>query len=113
MNTNRNSAYPSNNRDNFANFSLGLDFLNEAGKEQNTPSRFASLSESEMDKILKERQSNKTKQVTNWSISAFKGKLKFFRFKLLKIYLQLFLEIAKLTEKLSSKVINTFNITST
>ena len=73
MNTNRNSAYQSNNEDNFATFSLGLDFLNQAEKEQNTPSRFASLSESEMDQILKERHSNKTKQMTNCSISAFKG----------------------------------------
>ena len=51
--------------------------------------------------------------MTNWSISTFKGKLKFFRFKLLNIYLQLFLEIVKLTEKMSAKVINTFKITST
>ena len=87
MNTNRNSAYQSNNEDNFATFSLGLDFLNQAEKEQNTPSRFASLSVSEMDQILKERHSNKTKQMTNCCISAFKGKLKFFRFKLLHIYI--------------------------
>ena len=87
MNTNRNSAHQSNNEDNFATFSLGLDFLNQAEKEQNTPSRFASLSESEMDQILKERHSNKTKQMTNCSISAFKCKLKFFCFKLLHIYI--------------------------
>ena len=43
--------------------------------------------------------------MTNWSISTFKGKLKFFRFKLLNIYLQWFLEIVKLTEKLSAKFI--------
>ena len=28
-----------------------------------------------------ERHSSKTKQITNWSVSSFKGKLKFFRFK--------------------------------
>ena len=34
--------------------------------------------------ILTERHSGKTKQVTNWSVSSFKGKLKFFRFKIVK-----------------------------
>ena len=28
------------------------------------------------------RHSGKTKQITNWSVSTFKGKLKFFRFKI-------------------------------
>ena len=112
MNTNIDSAYQSDSEDNFATFSPGLDFLNQAVKEQNTPSRFASLFESQMDQILKEKHFNKTKQMTNlnWSISTFKGKLNFFRFKLLNIYLQWFLEIVKLTEKLSAKVINTFKI---
>ena len=31
-----------------------------------------------------ERHFGKTKQVTNWSVSSFKGKLKFFRFKIVK-----------------------------
>ena len=84
MSTNRDSVYQSNNGDNFATFSLGLDFLNEAAKEQTTPSRFASLSEGEMDQILKEKHSNKTKQTTNWSISTFKGELKFFLFQIVK-----------------------------
>ena len=34
--------------------------------------------------ILTERHSGKTKQVTNWSVSPFKGKLKFFRFEIVR-----------------------------
>ena len=30
---------------------------------------------------LSERHSGKAKQITNWSVSAFKGKLKFYRYK--------------------------------
>ena len=37
-----------------------------------------------MQQILTERHSGKTKQKTNWSVSTFKGKLKFFRFKIVK-----------------------------
>ena len=33
-----------------------------------------------MQQILTERHSGKTKQTTNWSVSTFKGKRKFFRF---------------------------------
>ena len=73
-------------------FSLGLEFLNEAEREQNNgkedsasaPSRFASLFEGEMQQILTERHSGETKQMTNWSVSTFKGKLKFFRYKIVK-----------------------------
>ena len=51
FNTNRDSAHHSQSEDNFATFSLGLEFLNEAEKEKNigngdsasVPSRFASL----------------------------------------------------------------------
>jgi len=51
MGTNRDSAYQSQNEDNFATFSLGLEFLNETEKEKNNgkgdsalePSRFASM----------------------------------------------------------------------
>ena len=39
------------------------------------PSRFASLSE---------RHSGEAKQITNWSVSTFKGKLKFYRYKIVK-----------------------------
>ena len=65
MDTNRDSAHQSQNEDNFPTFSLGLEFLNEAEKEKNNgkgdsasaPSRFASLSESEMQQILTDRHS--------------------------------------------------------
>ena len=36
MDTNRDSAHQSQNEDNFANFSLRLEFLNEAEKEKNS-----------------------------------------------------------------------------
>jgi len=36
MDTNRHSAHQSQNEDNFANFSLRLEFLNEAEKEKNS-----------------------------------------------------------------------------
>jgi len=35
IDTNRDSAHQSQNEDNFATFSLGLEFLNEAEKEKN------------------------------------------------------------------------------
>ena len=38
-----------------------------------------------MQQTLTERHSSKTKQMTNWSVSTFKGKLKCFRFKIVKI----------------------------
>ena len=52
MDTNRDSAHQSQNEDNFATFSLGLEFLNEGEKEKNNGKgdlasaspRFASLS---------------------------------------------------------------------
>ena len=37
-------------------------------------SRFASLSESDLDELVGERHSKKTKETTNWSVSTFKGK---------------------------------------
>ena len=36
--------------------------------------RFASLSESELEELVSERHSKKTKEITNWSVSTFKGK---------------------------------------
>ena len=63
------------------NFSLGLEFLNlkkranekdESG--QVTPNRFATLSESKMQTILKEKHAARTNQLTNWSINTFKSK---------------------------------------
>ena len=92
MDTNRDSAQQSQNEDNFPTFSPGLEFLNGTEKEKNNgkrdsasaPSRFASLSEGEMQQILTERHSGKTKQMTNWFVSTFKSKLKFFRFEIAK-----------------------------
>ena len=37
-----------------------------------------------MQQILTETHSGETKQMTNWSVSTFKGKLTFFRFKIVK-----------------------------
>ena len=37
-----------------------------------------------MQQILTERPPGKTKQMTNWSVSTVKGKLEFFRFKIVK-----------------------------
>ena len=76
MDTNRDLAHQSQNEDNFATFSLGLEFLNETEKEKNNGkgdsasalSQFASLSEGEMQQIFTERRSGKTKQITNWSV---------------------------------------------
>ena len=56
MDRNRDSAHQSQNEDNFRTFSFGLEFLKEAEKEKNNGngdsasalSRFASLSEGEM-----------------------------------------------------------------
>ena len=76
MDINRDSAHQSQNEDNFATFSLGLESLNEAEKEKNNgkrdsasaPSGFASLPEDEMQQIWTERHSGKIKQMTNWSV---------------------------------------------
>ena len=118
MDTNRDSAHQSQNDDNFPTFSLGLEFLNEAEKEKNNgkgdsasaPSRFASLlSEGEMQQILSERHSGKTKQMTNWSVSTFKGKLKFFRFKIVKYVFTVVLGNSRTHGKIVCKSINIFN----
>ena len=97
MDTNRDFAHQSQNEDNFLTFSLGLEFLNEAEREENNgkgdsasePSPFASLSEGEMQQILTERHSGETKQKTNWSVSTFKGSGKFSVLKLLSLKLEL------------------------
>ena len=112
MATNRALAHQSQNEDNCVTFSLGLDFLNEAEKEKNkgkgnsasAPSRFASLSEGEMQQILTERHSGKTKQMTNWSVSTFKGiKLKFSRFKIVKDIFTVVLANSKTHGKIVNK----------
>ena len=92
MDTNSDSPHQSQNKDNFPTFAAGLEFLNETEKEKHNgkegsvsaPQRFASLTEGEMQQILTNRDSGKTKQMTNWSVSTFKSKLKFFRFKIVK-----------------------------
>jgi len=38
--------------------------------------RFVSLSESELEELVSERHSKKTKEVTNWTVSTFRGKQK-------------------------------------
>ena len=58
--------------------------INNGKGNSASASRFASLSEGSMQQILTERHSGKSKQITNWSVSTFKGKLKFFRFKIVK-----------------------------
>ena len=73
MDTNRDSAHQPQKEDNFSTFYLGLEFLNEAEREKNNgkgdsaseSSQFTSLSEGEMQQILTERHSGKTKQKTN------------------------------------------------
>ena len=63
---------------------------NRKGDSASVLSRFASLFEGEMQQILTERHSGKIKQKTNWSVSTFKGKLKFFCFKIVKFKTQTF-----------------------
>ena len=67
------------------------------GKEDSAsaPSRFALLFEGEMQQILTERHSGKTKQMTNWSVSTFKGNLDFSILKLLNVKLELSTENSK------------------
>jgi len=51
----------------------------EASKDQQSESatsennRFANLSERDLEKILEDKQSNKTKKNTNWCVSTLKG----------------------------------------
>ena len=102
-------------------FSLGLEFLNKAEKERNTgkgesasaPSRFASLSEGEMQKILTERHSGETKQMTNWSVSTCKGKLTFFFvLKLLNIKLELLTGNLKKKKKKTIPIFRNISLTA-
>ena len=70
MDTNRDLAHQSQNGDKFPTFSLLLEFFNVAESEKNNrkgdsasaPSRFASLSAGEVQQILTDRHSGKTKQ---------------------------------------------------
>ena len=111
------SAHQSQTEDHFPTFSLRLEFLNEAEKEKNNgkgdsalaPSRFASLSEGQMQQIFTERHSGKTKQMTNWSVSTIKSKLKFFRFKIVKYIFTVVLVNSKIHGKIVCKSVNTVN----
>ena len=62
-------------------------FLFDIGKEESLtkilvnrsetarePKRFATLSNEELVKILEEKHSVKTEQITNWSVATFKGR---------------------------------------
>ena len=55
---------------------------NGKGDSASAPSR--SVSEGEMQQILKKRHSGKTKQMKNCSVSTLKGKLKSIHFKIVK-----------------------------
>ena len=46
---------------------------NAATAKTTTTNRFANLSESDLDKLLQDKQSESTKKTTNWSVSTFKG----------------------------------------
>ena len=78
-------------------------------EKETRQSRFASLSGDEMQQILTERHSGKTKQMKNWSVSTFKGKLKFFRFKIVKYVFTVVLGNSRTHGKIVCKSINIFN----
>ena len=61
-----------NNNEILPNFGISLASQEGSQKPQEKP-RFASLPSSDLDQIVSERHSKKTKQTTNWSISTFKG----------------------------------------
>ena len=61
------------------NFSLAFDLpagrqANKRKENEAQQARFPNLSEQELEKILAERHSAKTKKATNWSVATFKGK---------------------------------------
>jgi len=61
------------------NFSLAFDLpassqANKSNEKEPQKARFRNLSEQELEKILAERHSARTKKATNWSVSTFKGK---------------------------------------
>ena len=81
---------------------------NGKGDSASEPSQFASLSEGEMQQILKERHSGKTKQKRNWSVSTFKGKHKFFCFEIVKLKLLTRAFNRKIEIKAISTLLNSF-----
>ena len=95
MDTNRESAHQSPKKDNLFPWARVLKWRRKREKQRkgdsaSALSRFAPLSEGELQQILTERHPGKTKQMTNWSVSTFKGKLKFFRFKIVKYKTRVF-----------------------
>ena len=61
------------------NFSLAFDLpassqVNKSNENEAQQARFPNLSEQELEKILAERHSARTKKTTNWSVATFKGK---------------------------------------
>ena len=52
------------------NFNLGL--FN--GPPAKSAKRFATLTEDDLDTLVAERYSDRTKKTTNWSVSTFRGK---------------------------------------
>ena len=43
------------------------------GRSEATATRFANMSESDLQNLLRDKHSTKTKQTTNWCVSTFKG----------------------------------------
>ena len=90
MDWNRDSSHQSQNEDNFRPFLLARVLKWGRKREKQRKRRLGigaitiRFTVRGWNAILAERHSGKTKQVTNWSVSSFKGKLKFFRFKIVK-----------------------------
>jgi len=59
----------------FPRFDFNYDLEATASTESSTTTRFANLSETELQKILLDKQSERTKKTTNWCVSTFKGKV--------------------------------------
>ena len=53
---------------NFPNFNLNAEHFEETN-------RYPDLSEQELQEILANKHSDKTRKTTNWSVSTFKGKI--------------------------------------
>lgn len=65
------------NDEELPNFSLDFPWLSNPSvsseESTNATSRFPTMSEEELIKVVSERHSKRTKQTTNWSLSTFKG----------------------------------------
>ena len=47
--------------------------VSETNSNSESPKRFASFSAQQIDKILENKHSKKTKQTTNWGVATFRG----------------------------------------